>query len=365
MQTTRGLLVGISAVVAVGSFLVPSVHAITINGAKIARGVIQVRGKQASATDATITWEGEPVAQATSTGKFRFDTTVLPEDCVGQVGDGIETVEAVIQFCGPVGPPGEQGPQGAPGIGLLIQCPSDAVKVGPTCVDKYEASVWSIPLGNVGLRDKVQEGEASLEDLIQGGATQHGCPGAPFSHTAFPGSFPRTGNWTEPLYAVSVAGVLPTTCVHWFQAAQACALAGKRLLTNEEWQRAAAGTPDPGTDNGTTDCNVASATPVSTGSRSACSSVWGTFDMVGNVEEWVGDWGDAATGCTSWPTELGSDLACVGGDGSFNLPGAPARGGNWDTLNGLFSGPSAGVFALNVGADPSRESVGIGFRCGR
>ena len=25
------------------------------------------------------------------------------------------------------------------------KCPADAVRVGPTCVDRYEASVWQIP----------------------------------------------------------------------------------------------------------------------------------------------------------------------------------------------------------------------------
>jgi len=53
--------------------------------------------------------------------------------------------------------------------------------------------------------------------------------------------------------------VLPSGCITWFQANQACLLSGKRLLTNREWQGAAASTPDPGTDNGTTDCNISTA----------------------------------------------------------------------------------------------------------
>jgi hypothetical protein len=165
------------------------------------------------------------------------------------------------------------------------------VKVGNVCIDTYEASVWQIPPSNTALVKLVQAGKAKLSDLMGGGATQLGCNFAPFNHTAYPGNFPLDGNWTPILgssapspgvYAVSIPGVVPTACTSWFQAAQACAVSGKRLVRNEEWQRAAAGTPDPGTDNGTTDCNISTAgNPVNTGSRSSCQSSWGVFDMVG------------------------------------------------------------------------------------
>lgn len=165
-----------------------------------------------------------------------------------------------------------------------IRCSPDSVQVGTTCVDLYEASLWQIPAGNVALIKKVQKGRATPADLTAGGATQVGCTSSPFFQAAIPGTFPVTGNWTAPVYAASIPGVLPSTCVTWFQAEQACALSTKRLLTNEEWQRAAAGTPDPNVDDGTTLCNIlATGAPSFTGSRSACVSGWGTFDMIGNV----------------------------------------------------------------------------------
>ena len=145
-------------------------------------------------------------------------------------------------------------------------------------------------------------------------------------------------------------------------------LSGKRLLTNRERQGAAAGTPDPGTDNGTSDCNTGSVLDaVNTGSRANCKSSWGVFDMVGNVNEWVADWTDRSdAGCTNWTTETGIagfDFSCFGGDGSgtFNqIPGAMIRGGDWS------SGSSAGVFAVYAGSDPSFSSAGtFGFRCAR
>src|SRR5262249_33398940 len=172
-----------------------------------------------------------------------------------------------------------------------LRCSPDSVKVATTCVDKYEGSVWQIPPSNTSLVKLVQAGKATLAKLTAGGATQLGPAATCGSPSDYGSNFPNTGNWTPVLgsnppspgvYAVSVPGVQPSACLTWFQANQACLLSGKRLLTNREWQGAAASTPDPGTDNGTTDCNVGSTfAPSNTGARSNCKSAWGVFDMVG------------------------------------------------------------------------------------
>ncbi len=139
---------------------------------------------------------------------------------------------------GPVGPKGDQGDAGPPGPEgppATSTCPSDAVQLGSLCVDRVEASVWEIPTGNTTLLDALKAGEASATDLQSGGATQWGASStSPCSGAEYPATFPATGNWTTPLYAASVAGVHPSTCITWFQAAQACRLAGKRLLANSE-----------------------------------------------------------------------------------------------------------------------------------
>ncbi len=264
---------------------------------------------------------------------------------------------------GATGATGPQGPAGSPdtanqvrdkfftGTSCVGNSASDImVKVGPLCVDKYEASVWQ----NAG-----------------GTGTQYGDTGAPFNLTAYPGGFPANGNWTTQVYAVSKAGVLPSTSVTWFQAQQACALSGKRLLTNAEWQMAAAGTPDPGTsDDGSTTCDTNSANPVNTGSRSACVSNWGVNDMVGNVWESVADWMQGNT--NPWAPSTGTAGASYGADfmygtnpamsqgtGSTNFPAALFRGGYWN------DGTTAGVFALGAIAGPASSSSSFGFRCAR
>ncbi|MBI3610173.1 MAG: SUMF1/EgtB/PvdO family nonheme iron enzyme, partial [Nitrospirae bacterium] len=129
-------------------------------------------------------------------------------------------------------------------------------------------------------------------------------------------------------------------------------------------------TPDPGTDNGTTDCAVASANAVNTGARSSCVSNWGVNDMVGNVWEWVADWMQGNT--SPWAPSTGTAGASYGADwmygtnpataqgaGSTNFPTALLRGGSW------FNGTFAGVFALYSHIGPSFSSSYFGFRCAR
>jgi len=131
------------------------VFALTISVAKIEKGAVQVKGSKAASL-ALITWEGTPVAQASKSGAFRFATPLLPQDCVGEVSDGIDTLPVVIQGCGPAsqivegppgpkgdkgepgakgdkgesgqpGPPGESGLQGPPGPGLVVKDANGAV----------------------------------------------------------------------------------------------------------------------------------------------------------------------------------------------------------------------------------------------
>jgi formylglycine-generating enzyme required for sulfatase activity len=235
------------------------------------------------------------------------------------------------------------------------KCPPDSVQVGTLCVDTYEASVWSIP--STKLIKKVQKGKALLADLTGGGATE--ISPSQSCTPAFPGTFPANGQLTAPLYAVSIAGVHPTACVTWFQAEQACRQSGKRLLTNQEWQAAAAGTPEGAAgDDGSTQCNTSTVNAaVNTGSRSACKSFYGAFDMVGNVDEWVADWVPRSTVCGSWGSS--SDFQCLAGAATTGEPGALFRGG-------FFSdGAGAGPFSVNGFNSPSLSSFGVGFRCAR
>ena len=204
------------------------------------------------------------------------------------------------------------------------------VKVGPICIDKYEASVWSSPTG-----------------------------GTQFGTTSDDYPCNDNGQNCTNIYARSVPGVKPSAFITWFQAQQALANSGKRLPTNAEWQMAVAGTPD------STACNVGNPPPGSvanTGANPACVSNHGANDMVGNLFEWVADWDEEAGGCGLWPAGFGGDRTCVGrgsGEASTHLPGAVVRGGNFT------SGTSAGPFAVSAIHQPSNSTPLRGFRGAR
>ena len=163
-------------------------------------------------------------------------------------------------------------------------------------------------------------------------------------------------------YAVSLLGPTPSGNITWFQAQQACKNACKRLPSNAEWQAAVAGTPDPGPDNGTTDCNTSSAfTAVATGSRSSCVSARGAFDMVGNLYEWVADWVPRSSRCGSWNAGVSptGDQQCLAGAATTGEPGALLRGG------GVALGRHAGPLAVSAVHEPSFAVDNFGFRCAR
>lgn len=199
------------------------------------------------------------------------------------------------------------------------------VPVGPVCIDRYEASVWSAPTGGV------QYG-VSADD------------------------YPCNDNGQDcvgKIYARSVPGVTPSRFITWFQAQQALANSGKRLPTNAEWQTAVAGTPD------STVCNVITFSVASTGANAGCVSSWGANDMVGNLWEWVADWDEQADDCASWPVGYGSDFTCFGAGAPSRFPGAFARGGDFNI------GTDAGPFVVSVRDRPSDSVDAVGFRGAR
>lgn len=237
------------------------------------------------------------------------------------------------------------------------KCPSDSVRVGPVCLDKFEASVWDVSAVPANKRStlikKIKAGTMTEVALLVAGAVQRG---------VLSDDYPcgDDGSDCDEIFAVSILGVTPSHFVTWPQAQQAATNSGKRLLTNTEWQAAAAGTPDPGTDNGTTDCNISAAgAVVDTGSRSNCVSRFGVFDMVGNLFEWVADWVPPASGaCGS--ALFAADFNCL--SGATHAAGASAliRGG------GFSDGASAGVFAVVGGSlSGAGSSSGGGFRAAR
>lgn len=252
-----------------------------------------------------------------------------------------------------------------PAVGLahaptspLIRCAADAVVAGTVCLDRFEASVWRVPnptTTNALLVHRIQLGRATRADLAAGGATQLGTATDDYAPCRDDGQ-----NCVHDIYAVSLPAQVPSANITWFQAQEACANAGKRLPTSAEWQVGANGTPDPGPDDLVTTCNTGGdGAPTPTGSRSACVSNRGAFDMVGNLVEWVADWVPRSTQCPGW-AELSDDFMCLAGASTTaDGPGALLRGGSF--VGGASNGP-----LMVLGTLPPSHSVdSVGFRCAR
>jgi len=256
----------------------------------------------------------------------------------------------------------------------------EMVRVGSICVDKYEASVWDARQNGT----QITQNASCLQDTSLNPDPKN-CYCHPKGNNC---SSLTQGvlNTTSAIYARSKKGVKAAAWFTWFQAQQACANVGKRLLTNAEWQMAAAGT-------NVTNCDVDSGVPIlnNTGSHVQCISNWGVHDMVGGLWERVADWihgrgiATAASPSGAWaPTftsgTLPQAVAPIGGQYGItdvmagvnvvgrdsnpstlgNFPAAILRGGSFDW------GPiNSGEFALLGNWSPMDMTVSIGFRCGR
>ena len=174
-------------------------------------------------------------------------------------------------------------------------------RVGPICVDKYEASLWP---------DKTNAGTtptlANTCDVDGGNCTY---------------------------VAQSRVNVEPTGSVSWLQATQACANAGKRLLTPGEWFMAAVGT-NPA------NCNL-SAPVDNTGSNPTCASRHAVVDMIGNLSEFIDHVQANSTGA------------------SDGLPRAGYTGGQYDSTGATLVNKYFANFLV------SQIDARVGFRCAR
>lgn len=238
----------------------------------------------------------------------------------------------------------------------------EVVPVGDFWVDRYEASIWETA----------------------------DCGGTPYGQNSGDmdlAGFLDTGNWNVPLYACSVADVDPSAYMTWYQAQQACALSGKTLCANAQWQAAVAGTAVTGCNEGYV-CDGLGIWTTGSLDCGGCESHWGAFDMVGNLWEWVSTWlGHPGNNgeVNLFNSEYGEDGYWSGGPTSENMPSVLDDGtwraqssgivGNGDTVGEPF-GPAAalrggqytseddaGHFSFHAGYGPSSSHQYWGTRC--
>jgi hypothetical protein len=144
------------------------------------------------------------------------------------------------------------------------------------------------------------------------------CLGTPHGIDAddYPPGWPAEGDATVEMYACSSPGVLPSGYLSWYRARRACEAQGKRLCELGEWGIACNGGATwyfpygagfvPGRCN---DGWGGAGELLPTGSLEDCTAGNGTFDMPGNMGEWLQDWdplypANALIGGYIWPCLL-------------------------------------------------------------
>jgi eukaryotic-like serine/threonine-protein kinase len=185
----------------------------------------------------------------------------------------------------------------------MVYIPAGPVSIGcnPEHNDGFECDPLELPLHIVTLNaffiDKYEVTNAQYADCVELGVC---------NTLNDVSAQTRLDYYDNPTYAN-----YPVVRANWYQAMDYCAWAGKRLPTEEEWEKAAKGTDNrtyPWGDLSPTcdqaNFNSCKGDTAEVGSYPDGASPYGVMDMAGNVMEWTYSWGSYGPNSINYPIPM-------------------------------------------------------------
>ena len=166
---------------------------------------------------------------------------------------------------------------------------------------------------------------------------------------------PEPASWEDRIFPEGKEDN-PVSNISWHSADRYCKWLGKRLPTEEEWEKAArgpAGNLFPwGSEFDSNKANFSTGKLLSVGMKQEDKSHYGVYDMAGNVREWTSSWYEPYPGSKHRFDDMGKKHKVMrGGEGLLK--------GHY-TLIGI----TLRVY-IRRHADPNREGTNLGFRCAK